>query len=341
MKTDRVLLDHGSGGLATRELVREVFLSRLSNPSLSRLEDSAVLDMPGGRIAYTTDSYVVDPVFFPGGDIGSLAVHGTVNDLAMQGARPLALSMGLILEEGLGMEELDRIARSIARACGEAGVDVVAADTKVVPRGKADKIFINTSGIGIVAEGVDLGSHLASPGDVVVVSGFIGDHGTAILMSREGLTFDVDIHSDSAPLHTLVETVLSACPKGAVRLFRDPTRGGLATVLNEVAQASGVHIEIDEEAVPVRDGVMSVCELLGLEPMYLANEGKCVVVADGKYASGVLEALKGHVLGRDAAVIGRIKGLKGDEKPIVTMKTSVGGSRVVSILSGEPLPRIC
>ena len=341
MKTDRVLLDHGSGGLATKELIEEIFLARLSNPRLSRLEDSAVLDVAGGRIAYTTDSYVVDPVFFPGGDIGSLAVHGTINDLAMQGARPLALSLGIILEEGFSIKKLETIAESISRACRESGVEIAAADTKVVPRGKADGIFINTSGMGTLPEGLHLGSDQARSGDAVLVSGSIGDHGTAILMSRSGLSLNARIQSDSAPLHSLVAQALSACAPGVIRLFRDPTRGGLATVLNEIAAASGKDVEIEEEKVPVREEVRGVCDLLGLDPLYLANEGKCVAVVDSRLAEQVLKALKDHRLGRDAAIIGRIRSLKAGRGPTVTMKTNFGGKRVVSVLSGEPLPRIC
>ncbi len=341
MKKDRVLLDHGSGGLATRELIEEIFLTRLGNPCLSRLEDSAVLSVNQGRIALTTDSYVVDPVFFPGGDIGSLSVHGTINDLAMQGASPTALTLGLILEEGLHFADLERVAESIMSASLGAGVPVVAADTKVVPRGKADMIFINTSGLGVVPEGLELGSDRARPGDAVIISGFIADHGAAILMARSNMSFDAEIRSDSAPLHQFVEGVLENCPSGTLRLFRDPTRGGLATVLNEIASSSNVELEIDEEKIPVRKEVRAICELLGLDPLYLANEGKCVVVVDSNYAGAVLHAMTASPLGKDAAIIGRVRGAQEGGRPVVIMNTRVGGRRIVSTLSGEPLPRIC
>ncbi len=342
MKASRVLIDHGSGGLATKELIEKIFLKRLSNRYLSRLEDSAVLDgKSSGRIALTTDSYVVDPIFFPGGDIGSLSVHGTINDLAMQGARPVALTLGLILEEGLLMEELELVASSIASASLDAGVPVVTADTKVVPCGKADKIFINTSGIGIVPEGISLGADRARPGDVVLVSGFIGDHGAAIMTSRANLSFSSGINSDSAPLHRLVERLLDRCPGNGLRLFRDPTRGGLATVLNEIAQASRVRIAIDEGAIPVRAEVISICELLGLDPLYLANEGKLVTVAARECADQALEAMKETEEGKHAAIIGEIMEVKKAPGPRVTIKTGIGGTRIVSMLAGEPLPRIC
>ncbi len=341
MKDDRVLLDHGSGGLATKRLIEEFFLSRLANDYLSRLEDSAVVPVQEGRLAFTTDSYVVDPIFFPGGDIGSLAVYGTINDLAMQGAAPMALSMGLILEEGLMFSELERVAESISQACIEAGVAIAAADTKVVPLGKGDKIFINTSGIGRVPKGLYLGAHRARPGDVVIVSGFVGDHGAAILTARSNLSFGTEIKSDSAPLHALVSAVLEKCPSDKIRLFRDPTRGGLATVLNEIAMSSNVCIEIDQDAVPIRQEVSGVCELLGLDPLYLANEGKCVVVVEEDHSQLVMDALSGLALGRHAAVIGCVKELGGVGRPVVTMNTSIGGRRIISMLSGEPLPRIC
>jgi len=341
MKRDRVLIDHGSGGLATRELVEKIFLSRFSNPHLDRLEDSAVLDIMGGRIACTTDSYVVQPIFFPGGDIGSLSIHGTINDLAMQGARPAALTLGLILEEGLLLEELEKIARAIGNAASNAGVPVVAADTKVVPRGKADKIFINTSGIGLVPDGLYLGSDQARPGDQVVLSGFIGDHGAAIMTSRANFSFSTDIRSDSAPLHRLVARVLNRCPAGTIRLFRDPTRGGLATVLNEIAASSAVQIEINEEDIPVRPEVRGVCELLGLDPLYLANEGKCVTVVQKEYAPSVVAAMKEMKRGRHAALIGEVRAVPEGGKPAVIIRTRTGATRVVSMLTGEILPRIC
>ena len=337
---NKILLDHGSGGLATKRLIEEVFLRHLENPVLSRMEDSAVLDLPPGRVAFTTDSFVIDPPFFPGGDIGSLSVHGTVNDLSMQGARPLFLSLGLILEEGLQMDVIEKISRSISRACREAGVIIAAADTKVVGKGQADKLFINTSGIGVIPENVVLGINRARPGDRVIVSGYVGDHGAAVLLSRSGLPFDAEIKSDCASLNELVEVILQAAP-GAIRILRDPTRGGLATVLNEISEASSVDIEICEECIPIRSEVSGVCELLGLDPLYLANEGKCVVVVRRDAAEKVLEAMKGHRLGREAAIIGEVREKKAKERSQVLLRTRVGGLRMVPILTGEPLPRIC
>ncbi len=337
---DKILLDHGSGGLATKRLIEDVFLKHLENPVLSRMEDSAVIDLPQGKVAFTTDSFVIDPPFFPGGDIGSLSVHGTVNDLSMQGARPLFLSLGLILEEGLDMDIIEKIAMSIARACSQAGVMIAAADTKVVGRGQADKLFINTSGIGVIPENVVLGIDRARPGDKIIVSGFLGDHGAAVLLSRSGLPFDAEIKSDCASLNGLVEAIIHTAP-GAIRLLRDPTRGGLATVLNEISEASNIDIEIWEECIPVRSEVSGVCELLGLDPLYLANEGKCVVVVRRDAAEKVLEAMKGHRLGREAAIIGEVREREAKERPQVLLKTRVGGLRIVPILTGEPLPRIC
>jgi hydrogenase expression/formation protein HypE len=292
--------------------------------------------MPGGRIAYTTDSYVVDPVFFPGGDIGSLAVHGTINDLAMQGARPLALSMGLILEEGLGMEELDRIARSIARACGEAGVDVVAGDTKVVPRGKADKIFINTSGIGFVAPEISISAKQAKEGDKVILSGTMGDHGITIMTRQAGISVQGNLQSDTMPLHRLVAKLLNEL-SGDIHTLRDPTRGGVASTLNEIAENSGLCVELSDEALPVRPEVAAACELLGLEPLYLANEGKCLAVISPDKADRALEIMHETPEGADAVIIGTLTG--GAARVIIN--TPVGGTRVVSPLHGEPLPRIC
>ncbi len=340
MNVDKILLDHGSGGLATKRLIEEVFLKHLENPVLSRMEDSAVIDLPQGKIAFTTDSFVIDPPFFPGGDIGSLCVRGTVNDLSMQGAKPLFLSLGLILEEGLDMDIIEKISRSISRASREAGVMIAAADTKVVGRGQADKLFINTSGIGVIPENVVLGINRARPGDRVIVSGCVGDHGAAVLLSRSGLPFDAEIKSDCASLNGLVEAVLQAAP-GAIRLLRDPTRGGLATVLNEISEASSVDMEIWEERIPIRNEVSGVCELLGIDPLYLANEGKCVVVARRDAAEKVLKAMKGHRLGREAAIIGEVREKEAKERPQVLLRTRVGGLRIVPILTGEPLPRIC
>ncbi len=341
MKTDKILLDHGSGGLATKNLIEDVFMKRLSNPFLSPMEDSAVLDLPPGKLAFTTDSFVIDPIFFPGGDIGSLAVHGTVNDLSMQGARPVFLSLGLILEEGLEIKKLEKIAQSVADAAKEAGVTIATADTKVVEKGQADKIFINTSGIGIIENKFDrIGIDRARPGDAIIVSGYIGDHGASILLARSGLPFEAEIQSDSAPLNTLVEDMLRAVPSGALRLLRDPTRGGVATVLNEIAQASDVDLKIEEDQIPIRKEVQGVCELLGLDPLYLANEGKCIVVVDKDHADDLLNVMKQHGLGRDAAIIGHVE-KKRAQQPKVVLQTTIGGLRIVPILTGEPLPRIC
>ncbi len=339
IKSGKILLDHGSGGLATRQLIEDIFLKHLTNPLLSRMEDSAILNLPQGRIAFTTDSFVIDPIFFPGGDIGSLSIHGTVNDLAMQGASPAYLSLGLIIEEGLEIKTLENIAASIGQAATRAGVQIATADTKVVGQGQADKIFINTSGVGIVPEGVTLGTDRARPGDIVIVSGSIGDHGAAILLARSGLPFQAEIKSDSAPLAALVKNVLKAADKKGVRLFRDPTRGGLATVLNEIAQASQVDIEIEEEKIPVRQEVETVCELLGLDPLYLANEGKCVAVVAKEEADRILKAMRQTDIGKEAQVIGRV--CDAQNEPQVRLVTSVGGVRLVPMLSGEPLPRIC
>ncbi len=340
MKSKYVLMDHGSGGLATQELVQEVFLSRLANPFLCRLEDSAVLEPLKGQLAFTTDSYVVDPPFFPGGNIGSLAVHGTINDLAMQGAEPAALSLGLILEEGLPMEDLHKIATSLAEASKNAGVPIVAADTKVVPRGKADRIFINTSGVGCVPKGVKLGSDLVAGGDVVIVSGTIGDHGVTIMASREGLGLETSIKSDTATLHKMVYELLKRFGS-AIKCFRDPTRGGLATVIHEIASASQTEITLYEEAIPVRPQVQSVCDLLGLDPLYLANEGKLVAVVAGDAARNVVEAMRDDPLGMDAAIIGKVNPVNGPGRGRAILETTIGGKRMLEPLTGEPLPRIC
>lgn len=336
MKETKVLLDHGSGGRATHELIQRVFAPFFQNPFLQAMNDSAVMDLLGGRLALTTDSYVVDPLIFPGGDIGSLAVHGTINDLAMSGARPLYLTAGFILEEGLDMALLETIVRSMAEAAREAGVAVVAGDTKVVPRGKADKIFINTAGVGLVPPGVCVGGQNAQPGDAVLINGTIGDHGTAVVCTREGLSMEGDIRSDSAPLHTLTAAVLEGCPR--VHVFRDPTRGGVATTLNEIARQSRVGIRLFEESLPIRADVAGACEILGLEPLYMANEGKVLVVLPREDAERALAVMRDHPLGREAAVIGEVIA---DDPGRVVLKTRIGGQRIVDMLRGEPLPRIC
>lgn len=336
MRETQVLLDHGSGGRATHELVERLFARFLKNPFLDAMNDSAVMDFPGCRLAFTTDSYVVDPVIFPGGNIGSLAVHGTINDLAMSGARPLYLTAGFILEEGLEMPLLELIVESMADAAREAGVLVVAGDTKVVPKGKGDKVFINTAGVGVVPPGVVLGGQNARPGDAVLINGTIGDHGTAVLCAREGLSMEGEIRSDSAPLHTLTARLLQSCP--GIHVLRDPTRGGVATTLNEIAGRSRVGILLDEQALPIGADVAGACEILGLDPLYMANEGKVLVFLPREEAEKALETMRQHPLGRDAAFIGEVTA---DNPGRVVLRTRIGGHRVVDMLRGEPLPRIC
>lgn len=332
-----ILLDHGSGGLASQELISSIFVKHLDNPTLRGLEDSAVLDRPAGRIAFTTDSYVVDPIFFPGGDIGMLAVHGTINDLAMRGAQPLCLSLGLILEEGMALADLERIVISIAACSRDSGVPVVTGDTKVVPRGKGDKIFINTSGIGVVADGIDISSKNAREGDVILLSGTMGDHGITIMTRRAGIAMQGKLESDTRPLHRLVQRLLDELP-GSVRTLRDPTRGGVATTLNEIAANSGLGVELREEFLPVRPQVRAACELLGLEPLYLANEGKLLAVVGADQADTALKIMRETSEGAEAAVIGRMVGGKAGR---VVITTPLGGLRLVTALHGEPLPRIC
>jgi hydrogenase expression/formation protein HypE len=333
---DRVLLGHGSGGRLSAELLRDVFLPLFSNPVLARMDDQAILEIGGSRIAFTTDSFVVKPLFFPGGNIGSLAVHGTINDLAMGGARPLFLSAGFILEEGFPMDELRQIAASMARAASTAGVAIVTGDTKVVEKGKGDGLFVNTTGIGVVPNNVRLSASQARPGDRVILSGFIGDHGIAILARREGLEFDTEIQSDSAPLHNLVGVMLGASHE--IRCMRDPTRGGLCGTLNEIASQSGVSIQIEELKIPVREDVRGACELLGLDPLYVANEGKLVAIVAPEAADGILAAMRQHECGGNAVLIGTVgNGRAG----LVTMKTAFGSTRIVDLLAGDQLPRIC
>lgn len=337
MSDKTILLDHGSGGLASQQLISELFLKHLDNPTLRDLEDSAILTNQPGNIAFTTDSYVVDPIFFPGGDIGKLAVHGTINDLAMRGAKPHSLSLGLILEEGLLITDLERVIISIAEACQEAGVPVVTGDTKVVPRGKGDKIFINTSGIGFVDSSVNISSKNARKGDIVILSGTMGDHGITIMTRRAGVSVQGDLRSDTMPLHFLVAKLLTELP-GSIHTLRDPTRGGVASTLNEIAENSGLTIELTDEALPVRPPVRAACELLGLEPLYLANEGKCLAVVEEVDAEKALAIMHGCPEGRGAAIIGRLVSGKAGR---VLINTPVGGSRVVTPLHGMPLPRIC
>jgi hydrogenase expression/formation protein HypE len=333
---ESVLLAHGSGGRMSGDLLRNILLPALQNPALERLEDQAIVDIGGSRIAFTTDSFVVKPLFFPGGDIGALAVNGTVNDLAMGGARPLFLSLALILEEGFSLDTLRAVMESIRVAAGLAGAAVVTGDTKVVEKGSGDGLFVNTSGIGLVPPGVQLSAGQARPGDSVLLSGTIGDHGITILSQREGLGFESAVESDTAPLYTLVAGMLRAST--GIRCLRDPTRGGVSSSLNEIAAQSGVGIELEETAIPIRDEVQGACELLGLDPLYVANEGKLLAIADPAAAEGILEAMCAHPLGQNARRIGRVT----DSHPaIVTLKTRLGTSRIVDLLSGDQLPRIC
>ncbi|MBK9361950.1 MAG: hydrogenase expression/formation protein HypE [Rubrivivax sp.] len=332
-------MNHGAGGRAAAQLVDELFMRAFDNPALRRGDDGAVLDLPPGhRLVMATDGHVVTPRFFPGGDIGSLAVHGTVNDVAMMGAVPLALSASFILEEGLPLAELQRIAASMAAAARAAGVAVVTGDTKVVARGQADGVFITTTGLGALPVGRDIGGANARAGDVLLLSGPIGDHGVAVLSQREGLAFDTAIVSDSAALHGLVAAMLAAVPEGAVRTLRDPTRGGLAATLNEIARQSAVGLLLDEAAIPVRPQVAAACELLGLDPLNIANEGKLVAIVAPAAADAVLAAMRAHPLGMDAARLGVVQA---DPHRFVQMTTRLGGRRVVDWPTGEPLPRIC
>jgi hydrogenase expression/formation protein HypE len=337
MKEERITLAHGSGGKATHTLIEAVFLEAFRNPLLEPLEDGAVFAVNGSRLALTTDSFVVAPLFFPGGDIGDLAVNGTVNDLAVTGARPLHLTAGFILEEGFPVEDLQRIVESMARAAEAADVQIVTGDTKVVQKGKADGVYINTAGVGVFERDVSLSAANAKPGDAVIVSGPIGDHGVTIMLARGELDIESDIESDTAPLNDLVATLLDAVPKG-VRSLRDATRGGVATILNEVAVASNVAVVIDETAVPVHAEVRGASEILGIDPLYVACEGRMVAIVDGGAAVTALEALRSHPLGVQAAIIGRVK----DDPPtLVLLKTEFGGTRIVDMLIGDPLPRIC
>jgi hydrogenase expression/formation protein HypE len=332
---NRILLDHGSGGKLSHDLVQKSFLEALANPILAKLDDSAVVDF-SGRLAFTTDSYVVSPIFFPGGDIGKLAVCGTVNDLAMCGAEPLYLSLSFIIEEGLLQTELEAIVDSVQKATEEAGAEIVTGDTKVVNRGSADKLFISTSGIGIIPKGVNISGSNALPGDKVLLSGSIGDHGIAVLSQREGLSFSTQLESDCAPLNKLVAEMVNASPN--IHCLRDPTRGGLATTLNELAQQSRISIRIEEEKIPVSYEVLAACEMLGFDPLYVANEGKLVAVVGAEDADKVLQAMRQNHYGRDAAIIGEVVA---DHPGRVTMKTSLDSYRIVDMLAGEMLPRIC
>ncbi len=336
MRSDRILLAHGSGGTMMRELIEDVFVARFNDEALLRLDDAASLDLPPGRIALTTDTYVVTPLFFPGGDIGRLAVAGTVNDVATAGARPLFLTVGFVLEEGLAVEDLERVLDSMVAVAEEAGVRIVTGDTKVVEHGHGDGIYINTAGVGVVRDGLDLSSSRCRPGDAVLLSGTLGDHGIAVMSVREGLSFGTDILSDAAPLNHLVGAVIDAAPDA--RCFRDPTRGGLASCLNELASASGVSITVDEASIPVREQVRGACEMLGYDVYQVANEGKMVAVVPPEQAEVALAAMRASRYGEDAAIIGSVaKGPAGR----VYVQTSFGARRIMDMLVGEQLPRIC
>ncbi len=337
MNEDIILLGHGSGGKLSHQLLDELIIPTLSEVEAKDQNDAALLSHAGQRLAFTTDSYVVDPIFFPGGNIGDLAVHGTVNDLAMVGAQPLAISVGLILEEGLPKADLRRVLESMKQAATSAGARIVTGDTKVVPRGKADKIFINTSGIGVFNHDLSLAGNNARPGDKVLINGSIGDHGMAILASREGLALETNIHSDSAPLNGLVEALLTRIG-AAVHVLRDPTRGGVATTLKEIALQSRVDIVLDETAQPVHSSVRSACAILGLDPLFVANEGKMLAVVAADQAESALEIMRSHPLGREAAIIGEITAASAGR---VAMRTALGGLRAIDMLAGEQLPRIC
>jgi hydrogenase expression/formation protein HypE len=338
----QIVLGHGSGGKLSAELIEKVFVSRFRNPALEKMDDQATLDVAGVRLAFTTDSFVVTPIFFPGGDIGSLAINGTVNDLAVGGAKPLYLAAAFILEEGLPAADLARVADSMALAAQNAGVQLVTGDTKVVNRGKGDKVFITTTGIGLVDRPVRLSADRARPGDKILLSGYIGDHGITILSQRENLEFESSLESDCAALDGLVKSMLDAAEAAGdlegLRVMRDPTRGGVATALNEIAARSKVGMVLGESQIPVRESVRGACEMLGLDPLYVANEGKLVAIVAPEIADRVLAAMQRHPLGADSCMIGEVVA---SPASMVLMKTAVGGTRVVDVLFGEQLPRIC
>jgi hydrogenase expression/formation protein HypE len=336
MSEDKILLAHGSGGKLSHDLIQQIFLPKFNNSILQPLDDSARITNRTEPIAFTTDSYVVNPIFFPGGDIGRLAVCGTVNDLSMVGASPSFLSLSLIIEEGFPIPDLKRIVLSIYEAAEEANIQIVTGDTKVVEHGSADRIFINTAGIGWIKQGVNLSGLNAKPGDKILLSGSLGDHETAILSTREGFKFQVELKSDCAPLNDLVEKMLDVCP--SIRCMRDPTRGGLATTLNEIASMSNVGMVIEEDMIPVRESVRGICELLGLDPLYLASEGKLVAICPSEEAENLLEVMKKHPLGKEAQIIGRVT--QGYSKRVV-LKTLIGGHRILDMLTGAQYPRIC
>jgi hydrogenase expression/formation protein HypE len=336
----QIVLGHGSGGKLTADLIDKIFLPAFRNPTLDKLDDQAVVTIAGTRLAFTTDSFVVTPIFFPGGDIGRLAIHGTVNDLAMSGARPLYLSAAFILEEGLAVDDLRRVVESMRAAAAEAGVQLVTGDTKVVNRGKGDQIFITTTGIGVIEHDTSISADRARPGDKILLSGYIGDHGMTIMSQREGLEFESSIESDCAPLNGLVTAILATASSTSdfIHTLRDPTRGGVATTLNEIAKHANVGMVLDERAIPVRESVKGACEVLGLDPLYVANEGKLLALVIPEMADAVLEQMRRHRLGRDSAIIGEVVEA---HRGMVLMKTEIGGTRVLDVMFGEQLPRIC
>jgi hydrogenase expression/formation protein HypE len=336
MKSDKILLDHGSGGKISHDLTTGMLLPVFDNPILAQLNDGAIFELEGMRLAFSTDSYTVDPIFFPGGNIGDLAINGTVNDVAMCGGDPVYLSVGLIIEEGFSMTDLEKILSEMGKAAESAGVTVVTGDTKVVPKGAVDKIFINTSGIGLIPPNVDIASHHAKPGDQIILSGTIADHGITILTRREGLSFESGITSDTAPLNHMVKQMLTAGQ--GIRVLRDPTRGGVGTALNEIADKSKMGIKIYEEKIPLKKEVAAACELLGFDPLYLANEGKLLAFVSAKDAAAVLAAIQTNPYGKDAVVIGEVVE---DHIGKVILETRIGGMRIVDMLAGEQLPRIC
>ena len=339
LRDEKVTLSHGSGGKSTHNLIEGVFAPAFSNPLLDAMDDAATfaINGTGRRLAFTTDTYVVSPLFFPGGDIGKLAVHGTINDLAMAGATPLYLSVGFLLEEGFPIADLRRIVASMAQAASEAGVAIVTGDTKVVQHGKADGIFINTAGVGLLRTICPLGQTQLQPGDKVLLSGAVGDHGISIMLAREALDIETDVQSDTAPLHTLVAALFEAAGEG-IHCLKDPTRGGVATSLNEMALGSEVSIGLDERAIPVHAEVRGACEILGLDPLTIANEGKLLAIVAPEKADSALAAMRGHPLGREAAIIGSVQA---EPAGMVFLRTDVGGMRVLDMLVGDPLPRIC
>ncbi len=336
MDHDTIQLAHGAGGLLSADLIEKLILPRFTCSELEKLEDQAVLDLPPGRLAFSTDTFVVSPIFFPGGDIGDLAINGTVNDVAMSGAKPAALSAGFVLEEGFPLADFHRVLCSMETAAAKAGVRIVTGDTKVVGRGSCDKIFINTSGVGVIPEGVRLSAGSLEPGDVIILSGSLADHGMAVMTVREGLSFRTTVVSDTAALNGLVDSILAAGP--GTRTLRDPTRGGAATTLNEFARASRVGIKLIESALVVRDDVAGACEILGIDPLYVANEGKLIAVVRSAEAEAVLAAMRAHEYGKDAAIIGRVVS---DHPGRVTIQTGLGTERIVDMPVGEQLPRIC